>query len=276
MSDAYQYDVSTANQKHEEYWAAFREMDDKSQLREIMRRPGMYVGTPRLDYIRHFADGLRMCRRATQDNPWDSNYELQHWLLTRCSASIRHCASLHGWTLFFRCFGIRETAVARFAEFLHDTIPANTGSHASWEIWELQKSLKDAGQERHREVILECLRAMADCAGLPYDSIRVYIHRECYFQQIRFVFHTEAGWWEDCSVTPAACSYEHLIRLHAHVDCLEMEDLIRLRVDGVCFNAYHSEEWTGERIADIGHQITDEETLEHIYQQWKARETCSY
>ena len=83
--------------------------DEKSLFIEVMKRPGLYVGSARLDYIKHFVSGFTMSQTLNTGNIGNecalSNYEMQRWLLTDQSSIIRHAISVNAWTLFFRCFG---------------------------------------------------------------------------------------------------------------------------------------------------------------------------
>ena len=83
--------------------------DEKSLFIEVMKRPGLYVGSARLDYIKHFVSGFTMSQTLSTGNIGNectlSNYEMQRWLLTDQSSIIRHAISVNAWTLFFRCFG---------------------------------------------------------------------------------------------------------------------------------------------------------------------------
>jgi len=104
-------------------WGSILEMDEKARIKELMRRPGLFVGTARLDYLLHFAAGSDLAGMIRKkDHPirsWNINVELQHWMLTRHSAIIRGAASLNAQTLFFRYFGTGNPALSEFSRYLH-------------------------------------------------------------------------------------------------------------------------------------------------------------
>ena len=113
-----------------------KDLDEKSLFKELMKRPGLYVGSVRLDYLMHFVNGFTMRQSLDAKNNDSgfslSNYEMQQWLLSDQSIIIRHAISINGWTLFFRCFGLQNIAFSNFARYLHADIPNPDDEYGYW------------------------------------------------------------------------------------------------------------------------------------------------
>ena len=95
-------------------------------LQNIIKRPGMYVGIGRLDYVDNLFTGYYIGRASLgQENGvvFLPHNELQYWLLHTQSASVD--GNIHGRTLFYRCFGIREMAFENYKVFLNANLPDN-------------------------------------------------------------------------------------------------------------------------------------------------------
>ena len=89
----------------------------RTLLQEIMKRPGMYFGEPRLDYLRIFYTGYVM---GASLYDWDENYDMQQWLFTQESISIQYSCSISSWSLFNMYYGIDIPALEQFKKLIHE------------------------------------------------------------------------------------------------------------------------------------------------------------
>ena len=96
-------------------------IDSKESLRaaliKLTERPGLYVGTDRLDYLEHFSAGWDL---VTPAYPWDADYEMQEWIFLRESVSIAGAATIHGRSLIPRCYGNRMQAIDQYRNLLKE------------------------------------------------------------------------------------------------------------------------------------------------------------
>lgn len=66
----------------------------KSKMAQFAKRPGVYVGRRRLDYIQCFYYGWIYA--APDMFQWYCDYDMQKWLFMQESVSIAHATSLDG------------------------------------------------------------------------------------------------------------------------------------------------------------------------------------
>ncbi len=268
----------------------FISLSDKDFCKEIMKRPGMYVGESRLDYIRYFLSGYCICKMSFDTNDdWDENYELQYWVMTNQSACIRRMASLNGWTLFFNCFGIRTIALMNFSRYLHDEIPSppnidDRSFHercAAHDVYTLVNKLEKENEDNFisiKHLIVGIIGELIGEVDTNYDDIRVYVYRDTYFSQIRFVFHTPNGWHDDCNIINKTSNYNKLVKLHAAVECVEDKDIKNLNKhdERIYFYLNYGVDSNQTRRSIFNVDIADELTLQYKYQNWKELFTCTY
>lgn len=210
-------------------------MEEYEFLKQLVKRPGMYVGANRLDLLRSFLDGFYAYKRLNEPSlhmpPVD--YELQRWLLMKESASIAHAASINAWDLLMRCYGNGKEACEAFRLFFEELGEASwepwkngrtggVGDTAAMHIWQIYSHYHwgSDGQEEEfsRETrgdyypLKQELKTIFDPAELSYEGlvsfaermipephgdIRICVQYESYFQQIRFLYETEQGEWKD-------------------------------------------------------------------------------
>lgn len=224
----------------------------KRKMTQFAKRPGMYVGKNRLDYIQCFCNGWFY---AMPDMfQWYSDYDMQRWLFMQESVSIAHAASINGWSLFERCYGIGQNAVEMFQEMIKH-IPYSSVLEADWgdtvsshinQIYSLyhwkssrcsdcktaiskyyhpvHQSIRDIIGEvtSNYESIIPFVRRMIP---EPTDEFQIYIHYERYFLQVRFLYYSPThGWIENTSLRDGKQYYFDLVILHAYCALVQKEE----------------------------------------------------
>ena len=270
-------------------WGSILEIDEKARVKELMRRPGLFVGTARLDYLLHFAAGSDLAGMIRKkDHPirsWNVNVELQHWMLTRHSAIIRGDASLNAQSLFFRYFGTGTQALSEFSRYLHcDEYPIiifndeakNPISNTVYSLYQKEKDNRKSHSIK-REVT-SIIEEWISRDSQPHDEIRIYIRRVNYFTSIRFVYHTNQGWKDDTVILKDSECFPKLLKLHALLECLDDSELTILneRPSKFFVHADVSEINADHKMADIGHLMKDDDALVNQYEQWKISITSTY
>jgi len=222
-------------------------IDTKESLREALieltKRPGLFVGTDRFDYLSNLSLGWGL---VADEYPWDDDYEIQEWILLRESASI-NSTSIQGRSLITRCYGNRIYAIDRYRELLENVefrSSQTTGSatvsnliigisssykengysfYAGCAPENLRQAVKALTQEvtGGYEGILQILSRIID---EPYDDIWVYLHYAGCFMCVKFLFHTENGWKENDALSGGECYFQNLLILHAYADFVKNEE----------------------------------------------------
>ena len=272
---------------------AFANLDSKSLCKEIMKRPALYVGVARLDYVLHYLRGFEHYKHFMNSHEiggwgWNVDGELQYWLMQNQSACIRKCATLNGEILFYKCFGVRTKALKYYAKYLHTDIPKLVDDndvqfhnrYVARDVNELRKKITAENAKDRAEIesaIMTLIEGLiAEEAG-HYDTIRIYIYRAYYFAQIRFIYHTPTGWKNDQDMISRESNYEKLIKLHALVETLEDKEVARLSGRHRSFEKsavyFHS---TLDKSSEVRNDVSDEDSIYYKYQQWEDSFTCGY
>ncbi len=267
-----------------------QELDEKTLLKRIMVRPGLYVGANRLDYIQHFVAGYMFGRipNATLSE-WDDNHELQLWIF-RTQGVVLHTDELKGWTLFYRCYGISHTALGQFAKMLHADISSLCAQgtldrevSVANEVGELHRHMRfsdgpKSTVEEMKAELINTLRALIMQQCTNCDEARVYIWKDKLYTQLRYVFHTPDGWQDDLTAIADPENHRQFVRLHALIQCCPHEEMPWGETHNFPLYLYpHGKnDTTWNDILDMKHEIKDEETLWYHFQQWKTRFTASY
>jgi hypothetical protein len=200
-------------------------------LQSLLNRPGMYVGEVRFDYIDFLFRGYCMGRKSKID--FLPSRELQYWLFHTQSASLH--GSLSGATLFYRCFGLRDIAFENYKAFLNASLPADCEKveHQLYAYEEAHKTVRydwedDIPADHYKKLAQSVyinIKEMLEKAGLFYDGIKIYIHKERLFNQVRFLFHGSNGWMTDSQIIIRPEYHEHLLAIHASTRNATVEGL---------------------------------------------------
>lgn len=249
----------------------------------------MYVGEIRLDYIKCFLDGLSICKiESNSEDIWAEDYELQYWIMAKHSACIRNMATLNGWSLFFHCFGTRTTAMVHFSQYLHDNIPKPPfiktillhEMTAAYNVYSLENKLKQDSKSLFavKSLIHEIIKGLIEEEDNDYDNIRIYIYRDRYFCQIRFVYHTPNGWRDDNQILAKVSNYNKFLRLHAAVEFIENEDIPSLSENNETFYFYLNYDNTPNEhgLSIPNYDVPDENSLYNKYIRWKEHFTHTF
>lgn len=207
---------------------------EKELIRGMMKRPSLYVDAYRLDYLRHFLTGLDfpVDKSCFYEDSWAIEYDLEKWLFINESVSIRNASSINGWSPFFRTFGVRGLAINAFNYFLCDDLlterhPDLLKDTPAWKIYGVNSHLKDrrpykqcknSGQydsPKFSQLLIIVNSMIEDYV----EKIKVYLHYDDYFMQIRFYFKRDGCWIDGNSLKSQDGYYDKLTALHA---CAEL------------------------------------------------------
>lgn len=201
-------------------------------LKQIMVRPGMYVGRHRLDLVAIFFDGWCMHQKAL----WSFSHDLKQWLFLR--ESVCGSASLNGWNVFYQTYGITDHAIIQFREFLETNVPSSVFEYGRWDtatehvsaIW--SPSLHPEGPISgltpfmdfiyedtitEEEAYAEVIRQVKRVQGGKYKRIKVYVNSGRLVEQVRFFFDAGLGWVDGVSLNTTPDYYEKMVVLHGYI-----------------------------------------------------------
>ena len=197
-----------------------------AMMQKIMARPGLYLGGSNFKYMDMFLDGHAVARIAHPSLLCPlPNKPLQRWLLHTQSASL-WTSTLTGRDLFYRMFGSREIAFAHYNGFLEVRLPEDPEELSiALLLYDYEREIKQhcgeeelpKSKEQRANNALDEVRGMIARAGFAYDDLRVYVRRDDYFLQVRFLFHAADGWVDDTELIAKEENYAALLVLHANV-----------------------------------------------------------
>lgn len=184
---------------------------------------------------------------------WYCDYDMQKWLFMQESASIAHAASINGWSLFKRCYGIDQNAVEMFQKMV-EQIPYTSVLEADWgdtvashiyqiySLYHWKSSTKGEFKTKISEYYHPVNQSIRDIIGevdVAYESIvplvkrmileltediRIYIHYESYFLQVRFLYYSQNKWIENIALRDGQQYYYNLIILHAYCALVQKKE----------------------------------------------------
>lgn len=267
-----------------------RGLDEKSFLKRVMQRPGMYVGTNRLDYIQHLLTGYILGSDLKPSG--QNNYEMQYWLL-HTQGVVLQTTSGNGWMLFYRYFGTSDTAVGQFSKMLHADIPPSqypadlhySDCSVAGEVSKLYRDMRHDKEakptvEEIKAEFFDAIQTMLAQQDDEYDEVRVYICVIGLYTQFRFVYHTSAGWRDDTLMLADPKNHALIIRLHALIHYCpnpQKEFSQMLSHDpAVYFHFYGEDSSKWDNVMKMVREIQDEETLWCQYCKWQTQFTASY
>lgn len=260
-------------------------------FKQVMVRPGMYVGKNRLDLVQIYLDGW--C--AHQKPLWNLSYDLKRWLFLTESAV--GSGSLGAWNPLYEMYGTTDLAIEKFREFLAINVPTSLFTHGRWDtvtdhmapIW--ADALHPEGpiktllpyldfhydeemtvEAMHTEIIRQVERII----GEPSERIKIFIHTGRAVQQLRFFFDKGQGWEDGLSLKDLPDYYEKLVVLHGYIKRMEM------RNPGACITTL---DWQEQKLQvcceayqapafHFFHEQSPEKAflLSHQFATWKQRE----
>ena len=154
----------------------------------------------------------------------DTRFTMEHWLLHTQSATYN--GSLTGHSLFSRCFGCEKEAFDAYRMYLHSCFPEGLES-----VWHTLFSFEDKHeldryyreddvppdhQQKLAQGVADAVWEMLRRDGQAYDQLKIYMRRDNYFLQIRFLFYGENGWQSDDELIVNPGNHDLLISMHAH------------------------------------------------------------
>lgn len=214
------------------------------QLQSMLNRPALYIGVARFDYIDFLFSGYCWGRTG---HPGEIDFlpsrELQYWLLHTQSASLR--GTIQGAALFYRCFGSRNTAFENYKAFFNAPLPADceiddelyADGHLRYvyrhlykvddELYAYEYAHNTIRYDREEDTLADHyirqaqsvgtnIKEMLEKAALSYDEIKIYVHKETLFNQVRFLFHGSDGWTTDSQIIARPEYHTHLLAMHAN------------------------------------------------------------
>lgn len=208
---------------YKKLYLASQEVDEEF-IKMILTRPGMFLDTIRLDYFEQFLRGWYMSYYSR--NPklcWNSNYDLQIWCFQKQGAALKGAVSLTGWSLFKRCFGIKEHALNLFKKYYEELIHHYTDKKEDtigYLIAESSRFLKD--KEENRKTLesfsYTIVEMIKDMFPIIDDKLVIYLYADDYYEQVRFVYQDSKKVWKDSLIFYEQERYKKkLIQLHAYI-----------------------------------------------------------
>ncbi len=200
-------------------------------LEQIFKRPGLYVGSPRFDYVNLYIDGF--CDGRRLETKLLPSKELQFWLLHTQSSSLH--GTITGGTLFYRCFGVNKHAFENYKVFLNAPLPKEF-QYVDEELYSYEKEhdivkYKNESNEAisHNielaKSIYSNIEKMINRSSYFFDEIKIYIKKERLFNQVRFMFKTNNEWIPDDEIIRDKANHDLLISIHATVRNATVENL---------------------------------------------------
>lgn len=202
-----------------------------SLLQKMINRPAMFVGSNRFDYIDFLFNGY--CIGCKSEVSFLPSKEIQYWLLHTQSASLH--GSINGATLFYRCFGSRQTAFEKYKVFLETAMQKNLNG-VDDELYAYEEKYNIVRYEWEDDVPIDHYKKLAQSVyiniqemleqtDLVYDEVKVFIRKERLFNQVRFLLHGDYGWIDDSQIIAKPEYHKYLIAIHANARNAKVEDL---------------------------------------------------
>ncbi|MDQ0362276.1 hypothetical protein [Breznakia pachnodae] len=280
----------------------------------VLERPGLYVGKNRLDYVGNFFSGFTYHAGLSPDNKLETNfnYPMQKWLFYKESVSIAHSASINGWSVLSRCYGNNEDGCNKLKEFLQELWIENTISDSEdrgvddtvgchiyqiyryyhWKLssfvetfsFEVSKDYYPVSErikkwigeiEYSYESLIPLIRKMVD---EPFDRLKIYLHYDRYFLQVRFLYYSESnGWIDNVELIDKDDYYLHLTILHAYTAIIQREEhpshviTIEFENNEISINYKGMEDyWYKIFNEDLDKNYASKEPMAMLYNEWKA------
>lgn len=209
----------------------------KEFLEIVLKRPGMYVGCERLDYIQIYLCGWLVGAKTYTSCYLD--YDMQYWLFMKYSASI-DAGTLVGWNLFYRCFGLEKYGIERFKEFIkecsftkgdeglrEDRVAGQLGDINSYYMFDGQLPAVLNEEEIDKNIdfdnttasLQELVRLVNYIAPNEYEKIYIFINHETCFLQVRIYYYVLGeGWIDGVTLAEQSDYYRKLLMIHGCVN----------------------------------------------------------
>ena len=233
--------------------------DEYEFIKSFLKRPGMYVGANRLDYMLCFLSGFEISKVIIpNDNALlDLGSGLERWLLLKESVSI-YSGNVGPQSLMERCYGNGKYACDKlknyFEESRHNSNENVVEDSVSMHIRLICDEYQCAGIDSLRSILLSYSKCnnksyyplsqkIKDKIGEveftydnianqvkkmivdDYDDLWIYLHYEPYFIQIRFLYQKPSKQWvENTSFVSSEDGYDNLVVLHAFAALAQKEE----------------------------------------------------
>lgn len=266
-------------------------------LKKMLKRPGLYFGITRFDYLYEFMNGYTFDQfeqniaSGNHDNEFNMMPDaiMQYWFLHKQMAALGS-GEMQARELFRRFFGTKDTAFDNYNNFLTFPVPEVSSKHPGdhtmehfssehpningniyWEIscFEKNNSLirydweydipADFYDNMARALVAD-IEVLIKNDGFSPDMMRIYIRREPLFTQVRFMFHAE-GWHDDTTIIGNPEYNERLIGIIAKARNCKTDALTKVDCD-----VYEQIDFSNSL---DNCEINDEKTFSYQYQRWK-------
>jgi len=269
----------------------------KEEFKKVLKCPELYTGKNRFDYLIIFL-------RAYFDCNWNSDYDIQKWLLINESIILPHSVTLTGWVLLQMYFGNRDVAIEKFRKsvddisFTSNEIDVYIPSLLIYDIYSYYKYptlRKNKGFIYEKSIFnLRAVEIINNYKGFKksyeniiqivermikdnYDDLHIFIHYQTYFFQIRFIYLKEGKEWVDVvDLKNQDNYYFDLIILHAYAELLQKENhksnivSIHLKNNEIKINIKKTKDiWRDIFNNDSDISFADKNTLNMQYLNWK-------
>ena len=191
--------------------------------------PGIYVGSNRLDYLQALWLGWTIGRDCVESAVW--NTSLHDWCFRREGVALRGPLELNGLSLFYRCYGVRETALRQFRIY-------HKACRTESSIYQTPDSLpKSIGLQLHEypycEGAVPSAGALTDALARltaamfpePVPNRILYLYTDAFIIHLRFFWRKASGALGDgLSFSERTESFTQMLALYAAVYRLLPED----------------------------------------------------
>lgn len=207
----------------------------KEFLEVVLKRPGMYVGCERLDYIQIYLYGWLDGRKMS----CNLDYDMQYWLFMKYSASI-DAGNIVGWSLFYRCFGLEKYGIERFKEFIKECSFAKVNEglrkdRVAGQLGDINRYYMFDGQlpavlnedEIDKNIdfnntttsLQELVRLVNYIVPNEYEKMYIFINHEACFLQVRIYYYVLGeGWIDGVTLATQSDYYRKLLMIHGCVN----------------------------------------------------------
>jgi len=170
-----------------------------------------------------------------------------------------------------------------FRKFLNDTnIPPPVVSEnlspadicVAYDVNAVVKKMNKETQNSYitfRNAVVDAIKNMIEKVDEKYGDVKVYVCRDKYFCQVRFIYYAKNGWKDDCGIISNVSNYHNLVKLHAIIECISEVDSARLNEfnDGMHFHIDFNEGFCLRQLSSFNEEMSDKDSLYYRYQRWR-------
>ncbi len=286
-----------------------REGNLRDEFKLVLKRPALFTGKDRFDYLDIFLRAYYDCSK------WNSDYDIQKWLLINESIILPHAITLTGWQLVPIYYGNKNAAIDSFGRLVdeiafstnefNEELPAlvvydiykyckyptlrtnrffiDEKSDLNSRIPEI-KNIFSEMKKSYENIIPIAKRMIND----TYEDLYIYIRYQAYFFQIRFVYLKEGKWIDLDDLKNLDDYYFNLVVLHAYAELLQKENhkshiiSIHTNNDETKIAVKKTKDvWYDIYNNDLDISFADKKTLYSQYNNWKneiveGKKECKY